>query len=339
MRIAIYGAGSLGTVLGAYLAKAGIEVDLYSRNEKHIQALRKDGATVVGKVQLKQHVHAFLPSGMHGLYDCIFLLTKQLENRNVASFLKPFLAEDGMLCTMQNGLPEPLLMEILGKDRVCGCAVGWGATLLGPGVAELTSEPDTLCFSLGLPFPGREERLGEIAAILGHMGPVTIEQNFIGARYSKLLINAAFSGTATALGATFGRVAQDKQARRIAQLVMKECLDTARAGGIKMEPVQGKDIAKLFDYHSPFKRMISFALIPVAMKKHASLKPSMLQDIEKGKPCEVDAINGVLDEQAQKVGVATPANTMVLEVIHRIEKGELRADWGNLGLFSSLIAK
>lgn len=339
MRIAIYGAGSLGTVLGANFAKSGLQVDLYSRNEEHIQALRKDGATVVGKVQMNQQVKAFLPSEMNGLYDCIFLLTKQLENQKVAFFLKSFLADDGMLCTMQNGLPEPLLIEILGKDRVCGCAVGWGATLLCPGVAELTSEPDTLCFNLGLPSLGREERLIEIAEILKHMGEVTIERNFIGARYSKLLINAAFSGTATALGTTFGRVAQDRKARRIAQLVMKECLDTAKAAEIRIEPVQGKDIAKLFDYHSPFKRLISFALIPLAMRKHAALKPSMLQDIEKGKRSEVDAINGVLAEEAKKVGVATPANEKVLEVIHRIEKGELRADWDNLGLFSALFAK
>ncbi|MGE4465126.1 ketopantoate reductase family protein [Sphaerochaeta sp.] len=339
MRIAIYGAGSLGTVLGAYLAKAGVAVDLYSRNEEHIQALRKDGATVVGKVQLQQQVHALLPSEMNGLYDCIFLLTKQLENQKVASFLKPFLADDGMLCTMQNGLPEPQLMEILGKDRVCGCAVGWGATLLGPGVAELTSEADALHFNLGLPTAGREERLDEIATILGNMGPVTIEPNFIGARYSKLLINAAFSGTATALGTTFGLVAQDKKARRIAQLVMKECLDTARAAGIRIEPVQGKDIAKLFDYHSPLKRLVSFALIPLAMKKHASLKPSMLQDIEKGKPCEVDAINGALGREANKAGVATPANDLVVEVIHRIESGELKPQWENIGLFSTLFSK
>jgi 2-dehydropantoate 2-reductase len=334
MRIAIYGAGSLGTVLGAYLAKAGIAVDLYSRNEAHVRALNDNGATVVGKVELKTEVHASLPSDMDGFYDCIFLLTKQLENQKVAAFLKPFLAENGMLCTMQNGLPEPLLMEILGNDRVCGCAVGWGATLLGPGVVELTSEADALHFNLGLPTAGREERLGEIAEILGHMGPVTIEQNFIGARYSKLLINAAFSGTATVLGSTFGRIAQDRKARRIAQLVMKECLDTAKARGIRIEPVQGKDIAKLFDYHSSFKRLISYALIPLAMKKHASLKPSMLQDIEKGKPCEVDAINGALAEEARKVGVPTPTNDLVIEVIHRIESGELKPQWDNLGLFS-----
>ena len=144
-------------------------------------ALNDNGATVVGKVELKTEVHASLPSDMDGFYDCIFLLTKQLENQKVAAFLKPFLAENGMLCTMQNCLPEPLLMEILGNDRVCGCAVGWGATLLGPGVVELTSEADALHFNLGLPTAGREERLGEIAEILGHMGPVTIEQNFIGA--------------------------------------------------------------------------------------------------------------------------------------------------------------
>ena len=70
------------------------------------------------------------------------------------------------------------------------------------------------------------------------------------------------------------------------------------------------------------------------MKKHASLKPSMLQDIEKGKPCEVDAINGALAEEARKVGVPTPTNDLVIEVIHRIESGELKPQWDNLGLFS-----
>ncbi len=339
MRIAIYGAGSLGTVLGAYLSEANVAVDLVSRNREHIGALKSAGARIRGTREFTCSVHAMLPEDMEGSYDLIFLLTKQLKNREVAGFLKPFLAEEGILCTLQNGLPEPLLMEILGSRRVAGGTVGWGATLLEPGVAEITSEVDTLTFSIGLPVPGREEMLPAISSVLSVMGPVTIENNFMGARWSKLLINASFSGTATLLGMTFGEVASDRHARRVAQLVMKECLDCAEGASVRIEPVQGKDIARMFNYTGRIKQWVSFSLIPFALKKHRALKPSMLQDLEKGKLCEVDAINGVLSKEGRRVGVPTPVNDLLVELIHRIEKVELSPSPENIAFFASFLEK
>lgn len=333
MRTAIYGAGSLGTVLGAYLTKAGMQVDLISRNRAHIEALRKHGARIVGKQELTVPVNALHYENMEGTYDYILLLTKQLENDKVSSFLAPFLGETGVLCTLQNGLPEPALMEKLGPGRVCGCTIGWGATLLEPGMVELTSETDALSFNLGMLPPVNHAMLTKLSDLLSIMGPVTIEENFLGARWSKLLINASFSGIATVLGCTFGEVVDNRQARRLAQQIMKECLDTAKTGGVVLQPVQGKDIARLFDFHGPVKRLISFSLIPLAMKKHRALKPSMLQDLEKGKPCEVDAINGVLSSQARKVGVPTPVNDQVVSLIHAIEQKQKSVGWQNLDAF------
>lgn len=335
MRLAIYGAGSLGTILGAYLAKAGIEVDLVSRNKAHIEALQTYGAKIVGKVSFTQPVQALLPEQMQGAYDVIFLMTKQLDNRAVATYLLPFLAEDGILCTMQNGLPEALLMEVLGPSRILGCTIGWGATLREPGVAELTSEPDSLGFSLGSPLSGQEAKLETIASILGKMGQVTIENNFIGARWSKLLINAAFSGMATVIGGTFGDVVDNPKARRLAQRIMKECLDSAKAAGIALEPVQGKDIAKLFDYHGPLKQKIAYTLIPIAMKKHRLIKPSMLQDIEAGKPCEIAAINGALSVEAKRVGVPAPINDQVVAIIQGMEDKAYSPGFANLDMFQA----
>lgn len=86
---------------------------------------------------------------MTGEYDAIFLMTKQLDNAAVVTMLKGFLAPDGVIVTLQNGLPELLISEIVGEGRVLGCTVAWGATMLGPGVCELTSSPDSLTFSLG----------------------------------------------------------------------------------------------------------------------------------------------------------------------------------------------
>lgn len=336
MRIAIYGAGSLGTIVGAYLTAKDFAVDLITRNVNHVAALREHGARITGKVELTVPVTALLPEQMTGKYDIVFLLTKQLENEQVVRFLKPFIADAGVLCTMQNGLPEPALAEVLGAQAVLGCAIGWGATLLEPGIVEMTSGPDTFVFNLGMLPSGNAQSLQVVASVLSRIGTVVVEHNFLGARWAKLLVNASFSGMATVLGCTFGQVVSDKRSRRYAQCIVKECIETARALGISIEPIQGKDIVRLFDYHNAVKRWISFVLMPLAMRKHRTLKPSMLQDIEKGKPCEVDAINGIVSTQARIAGIATPVNDRVVQAIHAIERGEISPGLSNLQLFDDL---
>lgn len=333
MRVAIYGAGSLGTILGAYISKAGEKIELINRNKAHVEALQSQGAKVVGTVEFTQPVVAYTPAEMSGEYDIIFLMTKQQHNAEVVEMLKGFLAVDGVLVTFQNGLPEMQIADILGPERVLGCTVAWGATMQGPGVCELTSSPDALSFSLGAITPERHKYFDAVKALLEKMGTVDVEENFIGTRWSKLLINASFSGMSAVLGCTFGEAAAPKPSRRIVQALIKECIDVCAAGGIRIEPVQGKDIVKLLDYKGAVKKAISFFIIPIAIRKHAKLKASMLQDIEKGKLTEVDAINGAVSAYGRKVGCPTPMNDRVVDIIHRIEKGELTPSADNLKLF------
>ena len=333
MRTAIYGAGSLGTILGAFISKAGEPVELINRNKAHVEALNASGAKVVGTMQFEQKVTAYTPDQMSGEYDIIFLLTKQQNNKEVVQMLKGFLAPDGVLVTFQNGLPEMQIASVLGEDRVLGCTVAWGATMQSPGVCELTSEPDALSFSLGSISSTRSRHFDKVKELLEKMGTVDVEENFIGTRWSKLLINAAFSGMSAVLGCTFGEAAGPKESRRIVQALIKECIDVCAAGGIRIEPVQGKDIVKLLDYKGSVKKALSFFIIPLAIRKHSRLKASMLQDLEKGKLTEVDAINGAVSDYGRKVGVPTPMNDKVVEIIHGIERGELKPGFDNLKLF------
>lgn len=333
MRVAIYGAGSLGTILGAYISKAGLKIELINRNKAHVEALKAKGATIVGAVQFCQPVIAYTPDEMSGQYDIIFLMTKQQHNHEVVNMLKEYLTTDGVLVTFQNGLPEVQIASILGEERVLGCTVAWGATLQSPGVCELTSAPDALSFSLGAISNQRNKHFDKVKELLEKMGTVDVEDNFIGTRWSKLLINAAFSGMSAVLGCTFGEAAQPRASRRIVQALIKECIDVCHAGNIRIEPVQGKDIVKLLNYTNSLKRAFSFFIIPIAIRKHAKLKASMLQDLEKGKLTEVDAINGAVSEYGRRVGCPTPMNDRVVEIIHKIERGELTPSFENLKLF------
>ena len=336
-RYAIYGAGSLGTVLGAYITKNGGKIDLINRNKAHVEALNSNGATITGTVDMKVPVTAILPDEMQGKYDVILLLTKQLLNKEVVTFLKDYLTDDGVIVTLQNGLPEPEIAEIVGTNRTMGCVVEWGATLSSPGVCTLTSEPESLSFHMGKMDGITDEKFDEVKALLEFMCPVYEESNLIGARWSKLLINATFSGLGTVVGGVFGDISENKAARKVAVRCMKECIDVGHAAGAEFAPVQGKNITDLFYYKGAFKRAIATMLIPIAMKKHRNIEPSMLQDLKKTTPCDIDAINVVVCEWGKKCGVATPINDKIVEIVKRCESGELKPTAENIKLFDGLL--
>lgn len=334
-RILIYGAGSLGTALGAFLSREGKDVTLCSRNSAHVAALREQGAVLSGKAELRQKVKACTPEELTGRYELIWLLTKQTENAQTAEFLKDHLAEDGLLITGQNGIPEPGLAEILGVRRVAGASVAWGARYLGPGQVELTAKPESFAFGMGVLPGGDKEKLKKAQELLGmeYSGPVA--EGLLGLRWSKLIINAAFTGLGSCFGMTFGEVAKNRRTRELALESVKECVRVCRAAGIKMAPVQGLDVEKLFWYEGAVKKAVAMAIVPIAMKKHGATWPSMLQDMEKGKRSEVREINGLVCRWGEEWDVPTPIHRRIVEVVEKEERGEIPWHIDNLRYFEA----
>ena len=120
MKALIYGAGSLGIVLGAYLAKGGADIMLCNRNPAQVAALQEKGAQVTGTVEMTVPVQAVLPGDIQDRYDVIFLMTKQLDNAANCTFLKDKLTEQGVIVTLQNGMPEMGVAEVIGSERTLG---------------------------------------------------------------------------------------------------------------------------------------------------------------------------------------------------------------------------
>ncbi len=311
MRILVYGAGAMGTSLGAFLTRGGYPCDLVTRNREHVAALQSGGAVLCGAAGTSVvPVSAFLPKEMTGKYDVIFLATRQRENRAVASFLLPYSEEDGALVCVQNGLPEEELAEVFGANRVYGCALGWGAEQIGAGRILLTSAEETPHLAFGA--YGAGNRTEELSKMLSSAFSVTAG-NLKEIRYSKLVVNAAFSTLSAISGLTFGELA--KRHKKLVLSLMRETVAVARAEGCKKLVQNGHDIGKLFQ--SPFAGM----LLPFAMKKHSAIRSGMLKDLEAGRRCDVDFVAGAVASVGKKRGIPIPKLCAAIELVHAIENG------------------
>ena len=341
-KIAIYGSGAMGTVLGTLLTKGGLQVDLVTRNEAHVNGMREKGAIIVCEAEGKeicQKVNAIFPAEMQGEYDVIFLMTKQRYNAETLTALLPHLKADGVVCTTQNGLPEESVANIVGEERTYGAATSYGATFIGEGKVALTSKIEAMSIEFG-GYKNNNAKADLLAEILSYAGKATENENFVkksdnllGARWAKLAINAAFSGLSVVTGLTFGEVAKRHKTRKLALGIIRECMAVAQASGVKIAPIQGHDMEKMLGGKTPLKRFIAYMVLPFAMKKHKKLVSGMLKDVQKGRKCEIDFINGVVCKEGARVGVETPLCNQVVEIVHGIENGLYEIDYKNTDFF------
>ncbi len=330
-KIAVYGAGAMGTVLGALLTKGGLKnVHLISRNLSHVNGLNTHGAQidcVADGITLNVPVTARTPEQMDEKYDVVFLMTKQRDNKDILHSLLPKLKDGSVVCTTQNGLPELSVAEIVGNERTYGCVCSYGANRIGGGRVEMTSSLSAMRVQVG-GYQNDGKTAALLHEILSYAGKAIDNENFAnstenlaGARWSKLAINAAFSGLSVVTGLTFGEIATRRKTKKLALGILRECMDVASATGVVLEPMQGKDMQKLLGGRGFFQTQFALFALPFAMKRHKKLKSGMLKDVLDGKRCEIDFLNGIVCKIGASVSVETPLCQTIVELTHDIENG------------------
>ena len=180
-----------------------------------------------------------------------------------------------------------------------------------------------------------------LAEILSYAGKATGNDKFVkksdnllGARWSKLAINAAFSGLSVVTGLTFGEVAKKPKTRKLALGILRECMDVAKASGVTLAKMQGHDMEKMLGGRTPIKRFIAYMVLPFSMKKHKKLVSGMLKDVQNGRKCEIDFIDGIVSKEGGRIGVDTPLCDKVVEIVHGIENGLYEIDYKNVDFFA-----
>jgi len=342
MKTAIIGAGSAGIAIGAYAAREKHDVMLVVSSPVSVNALRKNGATVLHSrsgADFTVPVSACLSEELTGEYDVILLTTKQTTNQTVFPVAERVLSKNGVICTLQNGVPEPSVAQALGADRTTGGSILFAAGMTEPGVTRITTDYDNLqkhyAFLIGEMDKPCTERLEDVASVLRPLGEVELTDELMSAKWSKLLVNCSRSGMSAALSLKSGDIIDNPKSLACALFLAKECIEVSKACGYSLvrsveDPADyyWEDKAQLRKCMEIFKRVGE----PVRNNR-----ASMLQDLEKKRPTEIDYINGFVVSMGLRHGIQTPFNARVVELVKEAESRGRPNDPGVLSRFDDLL--
>ena len=300
MRICIIGAGAMGSLYGAMLARGGAEIVLYDQWAEHIETVRRDGLRLSGitgdfvvKVEAKTEPAAI------GRADLCISQVNTYATTAAAEVAQSVLAADGYCLTLQNGVGNiEKLAAVLGEHRVMGGLSYHSAAMAGPGHGVHTHAGPTW---LGELDGKRTERLEMLVQLLAKSGfQPTVVDDIQGFIWGKFIHNCAINPICAVAGIRVGQIPMDEAADTFQTRIIEEALAIIRAKGI----------------------VVPEADPLVAIKKFCKVKfnkPSMLQHVEAGKRTEIDALNGVIVEEGLRHGIPTPFNEALTLMVRAID--------------------
>jgi len=331
MRTLIVGAGALGGLVAARLQAAGAPVHLAVRDRASAEKLSARGLAVSGvggSVRVEAPHVAPLDSYPSGIaFDLVILATKAHQATELAPTVVPWLAPEGTLLPIQNGAVSELLADRLGTDRVLGGISNLGATMHAPGVYEQRNAGHLLVGELG---GGESARADRVRSWLGRGVEVRGTPNLRGAVWSKLLLNCSVTTLGAVAGCTMRAYVGTREGRTAFDRAYDEALAVALTSGARPERMMVEPVPPGWNGRSapgePHEAWLARVLA-----SYGDLKPSMLQDFEAGRATEVDFINGHVVALGHRLGVPTPANAAIVEIVHAITAGRLSPDPAHLG--------
>jgi 2-dehydropantoate 2-reductase len=298
MRIAVVGAGAMGSVYAALFASAGDEVWVVDVNAEHVEAIKARGLRVEGASGDRTvSVGATTNPDEVGEVELVVIATKAMHAAAAAGSLGRLVGAETSVLTIQNGLgAADVVAEVVGAERLMvGVAGGFGASFLGPGHAHHHGFELVRLGEYDGPATPRTERIAEVWQQAGFT--VKTYDDVHQLIWEKLICNAAFSGPCALLGVTVGEVIGNPHAWTIASRCSEEALAVARAVGVQVA----------IEDAPSYVRDFGLAI--------AGARPSVLLDLLAGRPTEIEWINGSIPREGRRVGVPAPTNELVTTLV------------------------
>jgi len=331
-KIAVLGTGANGSCIAADLTNAGLDVVLIDQWPAHVEAMRAKGLHVTlrqGEIHANVRAHHLCDlASMNQTFDVVLLVTKAYDARWHAELIKPYLADDGFLIGVQNGMTAEIIADVVGPSRTLGCAVELSSYCFTPGEIKRNTSPERTWIGLGSFDPLTAGREIEVAEVMKHAGRVDVIDNVLAAKFMKLVVNSMTLGTMAMVGGDLA----DEQPEGMSDLMMRlgtESLAVGKALGHPVVPLFGLKQEEIEGSNQLLQKFIDKLNHDIGPGRGAN---TTLQDHIKGRLSEVDIINGMIVAESAKRGLAAPANAAIVEVTRRIHAGELKPDPTNLRL-------
>ena len=309
-RLGIIGAGAIGCVVGGLLTKAGHDVTLIDQWPEHVETMRRRGLRLTGTC------------GDHTI------AVKSYDTEWATRLGVQYLKDDGLVVDFQNGINDHRVAAVAGAHRTLGCVITIGAGMYEPGVAMRT-DSGQLGFKVG-EHDGRDtERARRIAELLTAVAGAKVTTNLWGERWSKLAVNCMLNPLAGLSGLGTAECRTEPGPRRIAVHLGAEVVRVGRACGFEVEPTFGIAAQRFVDAAEGRGLEAVEAEMVRDATSRAGGRPSMLQDVMRGRRTEIDHLNGFVVGEGRRVGVKTPFNEKVVD-LYRARGARFVPDPGQL---------
>ena len=321
MPILIWGAGAIGGLLGAYWAREGHDVTLVDIDTEHVAACQRSGMTISGPVaRFNQPVNAITPDKLTGQWPCIVLAVKAQHTVDAVSALRPHLSDEGYVLSAQNGLNEHLIAEVIGKHRVIGAFVNYGADYQQPGeilygnrgavvVGEIDNQP--------------RQRTQELHALLQQFEPDAILTEDIWAYlWGKMGYGAMLFATALTHESMSENFADAYRSPALIALA-REVMQVAAHEGVVPRGFNGYDPAAFHHDASMNEAQACIDALAGFTSKTAKTHSGIYRDIAvRKRKTECDAQLGPIINIARQHAMEVPLTRRLIELIHDIEQGK-----------------
>ncbi|SFR06382.1 ketopantoate reductase family protein [Desulfoscipio geothermicus] len=301
MKIAVIGAGAMGSLFGAYLAGGGHQVALVDVWREHVEMINKQGLRIEEKSGEKiVSLTAEKDTRNLGAQDLVIIFVKSYNTADAVNTARNLFTESTVILTLQNGLGNAeIIADTVRNATVLAGTTAHGATVLGPGYIRHAGVGETI---IGIYKGAGDRRVHDIADTFTNCGIKTrVVDDIASQLWGKLLINIGINPLTALLNVTNGRLVEYDATCALMQMLVSEGEAVARAGGINIP------------YADVLEKVKQVAVAT------GTNRSSMLQDLDKGGRTEIDFINGAVVREGAKLGISTPYNEMVTQLIKAVE--------------------
>ena len=295
MRIGVMGAGAVGCYYGAMLALAGHDVRLVGR-PAHVEAMRRDGLRLEIRSQLKSvRVEAGSEAALLRGAQLVLFCVKSTDTDRAAAAMEPHLEPGTAVLSLQNGVDNAERLAAALRQEVIAAVVYVATEMAGPGHVRHHGRGELVI--------GTSASSERIAAMFRAAGvPVDVSDNVMGALWAKLIVNCAYNALSAITQLPYGRLVQGEGVTAVMRDVVDECLAVASAARVRVPGDSWQAVQR------------------IAQTMPGQLS-STAQDLARGKPTEIDHLNGFVARRGEVLRVATPVNRALTALVRLLEGG------------------